>query len=106
VPTLLNHLLDCRAVSERERGRDIGTQPLPTADGYLLAGAYTARANEGIPVDQWYREAGILSRTAEGNIREHEMQPDANMVYHRDRPRQHIKRRLLRRGMLEEDDES
>lgn len=103
VSPLLNHLLDCRESSDGGGSGDAGGEFVPTADSLLRAEAVRARLDGEVEsAEDWYRQAGILSREAESVIAEHEFQPDSNLIYHNDRERQHIRRRLLRRDLIEE----
>ena len=107
VSPLLNHLLECREDSERERSGDDGGVPVPSADSILAAEAIRARLEgEVATAEDWYQEAGILSRWDETNIKMHEAQPHAELAYHNGRQRGRVINRLARAEMLEDVDDS
>jgi len=106
MPSLLNHLLDCREASGRERGGDTGGQSLPTADSILRAEAVRARvAGEAKSAEQWYRAHGILSLKREHKVKRHEAQPSPELASHEGRIRNRVINRLARAEMLESTDE-
>lgn len=106
VSPLLNHLLDCREASQRERSGDGGAEPLPTADAILRQAAVEARiSGSSESAEEWYRDAGILSMKREAVIAERESPPDPGLAMHNGRERQRVMNRLYLRDMIEEQDE-
>lgn len=104
VSPLLNHLLDCDEGRGGERSGDAGGEPLPSADDILRAEAIRARLDGEVEsAEEWYRQAGILSRWDETNIAKHEAQPHAELKYYNGRERRHLNNRLMRADMLEDD---
>ena len=107
VPPLLNHLLECREDSRRERSRSHGGVSLSVAaDRILEAEAIRARhAGEVDTAEDWFKRAGILSRWDETNVAMHEAQPAAELAYHQGRARQRVLNRLARADMIEDTDD-
>ena len=55
--------------------------------------------------EQWFQEAGILSRWDETNISMHEAQPDAELGYWGGRERWHILTALHKQELIEDTDD-
>lgn len=103
---LLNHLLDCNESSRRERSGDAGGEPVPTADSILREATIRARTSGEVETaEDWFKDAGILSRWDETNIQMHEVQPDSELAYWDGRARRHLVNRLLRAEMIEPTEE-
>lgn len=99
VSPLLNHLLECRADSGRERGRDAGGEPVPTADSL-----FDEEAARYPNKEDYYREHGIISRNMKRRIKWREAQPDVELASYAGRIRPRVVNRLKRAEMVEDED--
>lgn len=104
VSPLLNHLLDCREDSGGERSGDAGDEPLFAEDIFDQA-ALDHALSTGTSREDWYKQAGIMSRWDKTNVKMHELQPDPELAYWKGNLRWDIFEALAGANLIEDMEE-